>query len=298
MPQTPMKDPDDLVEKLEALVVAVPVISVLFSTLIGFNVGQLATLMVKPFSRNAFRKLNRWGADTWWGWCASASKALHGSRIQVTGDDLPMRENVVCFSNHQQMADIPFLMMLARSKDRLGDMKWIVKKELKHVPGVGWGMSFLDCVYVDRSWTSDEEHIMNTFATLRDEHVPVWLMIFPEGTRIQAQKIKASQEYARKGGLFEPRHVLLPRTKGFSAAVQGLRGHITAIYDVTIGYKEGVPSLWQFIQGFGDEAHLHVKRFPVDGVPSSTEDLSNWLIERYKEKDALLDRFYAKGSFA
>lgn len=298
MPQKPMKDPDDLKKKLEALSVAVPAISFLFSTLIGFNMGQLATLGIKPFSRKGFRKLNRWGADTWWGWCASMAKAIHGSRIHVTGDDLPMRENVVCFSNHQQMADIPFLMMLARSKDRLGDMKWIVKKGLKHVPGVGWGMSFLDCVYVDRNWTSDEEHIMKTFAVLREEKVPVWLMIFPEGTRIKPQKIKASQEYALKRGLFKPRHVLLPRTKGFAAAVQGLRGHITAVYDVTIGYPDGVPTLWQYIQGFSTEAHLHVRRFPIDSIPSSTEDLSAWLIQRYKEKDELLDGFYKEGSFA
>ena len=292
-----MNDPQEILKKLGGLSLAIPGTCFLFSTLLAFNLGQVASLLVKPASKKGFRKLNRWGADTWWGWCNATAKVMHGTEILVTGDEIPMRENAVCFTNHQQMADIPFLMMLAKSKDRLGDMKWIVKKAIKYFPGVGWGMSFLDCVYVDRNWTADQQRIMDTFSTLREEKVPVWLMIFPEGTRYKTEKLKASREFAHKKGLFEPRHVLLPRTKGFAAAVQGLRGHVTAVYDITIGYSDGIPTLWQYIQGFVTKAHLHVRRFSIDTLPQSTEDLSTWLIKRYEEKDDLLDKFYETGSF-
>lgn len=297
MPQRALDKPEKIAKRVEGLSLGVPSVSFLFSTLLGFNMGQVASLLLRPFSKKAFRKLNRWGADTWWGWCDTLAKGVHGSHICVSGDELPMREDAICFANHQQMADIPFLMMLARSKDRLGDMKWIVKKQIKYVPGVGWGMSFLDCVYVDRTWTADRKRIMDTFATLRDERVPVWLMVFPEGTRIQPHKLKAAQKYAQERGFFYPRHVLIPRTKGFAAAVQGLRGHITAVYDVTMGYPGGVPSIWQYIQGFGKEAHLHVRRYSMETLPESTEDLSAWLVARYEEKDELLEKFYTTGSF-
>ena len=61
------------------------------------------------------------------------------------------------------MADITFLMDFAYRKGRLGDMKWMVKDIIKYVPGVGWGMLFLDCIFVKRDWTTDKESIRKTF---------------------------------------------------------------------------------------------------------------------------------------
>jgi len=108
-------------------------------------------------------------------------------------------------------------------------------------------MQFLDCPFIDREWSSDREHIRSTFAKLVDNRVPMWLVSFVEGTRATRTKLEASREFARSRGLAETRHVQVPRTKGFTASVQGLRGHITAVYDLTIGYEEGVPTLWHWL---------------------------------------------------
>ena len=92
-------------------------------------------------------------------------------------------------------------------------------------------------------------------------------------------------------------HLLVPRTKGFVAAVLGLRGYIDAVYDVTIGYEGGVPTLWQFVEGLPKVAHLHVRRFPMSTLPEADEAVAAWLIARYREKDDLLDGFYRDGRF-
>lgn len=99
-------------------------------------------------------------------------------------------------------------------------------------------------------------------------------------------------------GLPLPNHTLVPRTKGFVATVQGLRSHVTAVYDLTLGYEKGVPSLWQYIQGFARKAHLHVRRYPIDSLPSDDDGIARWLQERFGEKDALLEGFYREGAFA
>jgi hypothetical protein len=91
--------------------------------------------------------------------------------------------------------------------------------------------------------------------------------------------------------------VLVPRTKGFVASVAGLRRHATAIYDVTIGYERGVPTLWQYIKGFAPRAHLHVRRFPIADLPTDDAGLATWLQQRFQEKDSLLERFYRDGRF-
>jgi len=297
MPLPPLTDPTSPGLRARKLAVALPASSFLFGSLLAFNAAQTASLLVKPLSPRAFRGFNRWTADTWWGWCVTGSRLLHAIEIQVSGDLVPSRENAIVIANHQQMPDITFLMMWAREKERLGDLKWIVKDALKLVPGVGWGMVFLDCVFVKRDWTRDRASVERAFEHLVRNRVPLWLISFPEGTRITPEKLEGARAHALERGLTPPRHVLVPRTKGFVASVQALRGHVAAVYDVTIGYEKGVPTLWQYIKGYAPRAHLHVRRFPITELPDEDGALATWLLDRFVEKDQLLEDYYREGSF-
>lgn len=268
-----------------------------FSTLLVCNGLQVLSLVVRPFSARGFRRVNRWIANTWWGACVLWARKCNGTRVVVTGDDLPDRENAIVVSNHQEMSDIPVLMDLALSKRRLGDMKWFVKNPVKYVPGVGWGMLFLDCLFVKRNWTRDRSSILATFDRLRRHATPHWVISFVEGTRARPTKLEASRAFALSRGMQPTRHVLIPRTKGFVATTEGLRGHAQAVYDMTIGYVDGVPSLWQWVQGRVRTVHVHVRRFAAEDLPVDGEALSEWLLERFRVKDELLERFCRDGAF-
>jgi 1-acyl-sn-glycerol-3-phosphate acyltransferase len=267
------------------------------SSLLVFNVAQTLSLALVPFSRRSFRRFNRWCANTWWGWCVIASERFNRTRIIVTGEDLPSDENAFVVSNHQQMPDILALMALARSSGRLGDLKFFVKHALKWIPGLGWGMQFLNCPFLRRNWTKDRATVHRTFETLVRERIPMWLVTFAEGTRATPDKIRASAEWAIDRGLEATRHVQIPRTKGFVATVEGLGEHLHAVYDVTIGYVEGVPTLWQLITGRVRRIHVHVRRFPSDQLPRADRELGDWLLALFLEKDLLLDHYYRCGSF-
>lgn len=298
MPLPPLPDPSRAAERLSGLARAVPVSAFLFSSLLAMNAAQTASLVVRPFSRTSFRKFNRWAAETWWGWCVTSAEVLHDVRQDMSGDDVPPRENALLFANHQQMTDIPFLMAYARTKERLGDLKWFAKDIIKYVPGVGWGMWFLDCPFLKRDWASDRASIEKTFARITEDRLPVWFVTFPEGTRLTEAKADASRRYAEEHGVTPMRHVLIPRTKGFVASIQGLRNHLDAVYDVTIGYERGVPTLWQYINGLVKRAHMHVRRYPVQALPEDDDALATWLLDRFRAKDALLDGYYRTGRFA
>jgi 1-acyl-sn-glycerol-3-phosphate acyltransferase len=266
-------------------------------TLLGFNVLQTLSLCLRLFPGRAFRSFNRWCANTWWGACVWASQRFNGTRLVVTGENLPADENALVLANHQNMPDILALMILARGKRRLGDLKFFVKQALKWVPGVGWGMQFIGCPFLSRDWTADRERIRRTFATLVRESIPVWLVSFAEGTRSTPDKLRANAEWALANGLEATRHVLVPRSKGFAATIEGLGSHLHAVYDVTIGYVDGVPTLWQYITGSVKRIHVHVRRFPIESLPRLEHELRDWLIARYREKDLLLEHYYAHGTF-
>ena len=115
-----------------------------------------------------------------------------------------------------------------------------------------------------------------------------YLNFAEEQAKATLTKLEAAQTYARENGLTVPRHTLVARSKGFAASVEGLRRHIAAVYDLTIAYEKGVPSLWQYIKGSVSRIHLHVRRFPVDELPTLEEDVRQWLMDRWVEKDKLL----------
>jgi 1-acyl-sn-glycerol-3-phosphate acyltransferase len=276
---------------------AATILALGFATLLPFNLLQLLSLALLPFSTRAFRALNRWAAGTWWSWCVVGAERINHTRFIFTGDDVPKRENALLIANHQQMPDIVAMMKFCKAADRLGDMKYFIKKQLKWVPGMGWGLQFLDCLFVERHWASDREQIGRTFARLVKDKVPIHLVSFAEGTRLTPAKLEAAQAYAAEHGLEVPRHTLIPRSKGFSASVEGLRGHLNAVYDLTIAYERGVPTLWQFIEGLVERVHIHVRRFPIDAMPSTETELRAWLLGRWQEKDDLLEHYYATGSF-
>jgi 1-acyl-sn-glycerol-3-phosphate acyltransferase len=297
MPLAPLTDRATGFERAARTVRVLPLVASGFVSLLAFNAAQAASLGLVPFSRRLFRRFNRWCANTWWGWCVAGAEKLNGTRLVITGEDLPTHENALVLSNHQQMPDITTLMALARSKGRLGDLKFFVKHALKWVPGVGWGMQFLNCPFLRRDWTSDRQTIRRTFATLVQERIPMWLVSFVEGTRVTPAKLLENAEWAATRGLDATRHVLIPRTKGFVATIEGLGTHLHAVYDVTIGYVDGVPSLWQYIIGSVRHIHVHVRRFPVAELPSVETELERWLLDLFRDKDRLLDHFYEHGFF-
>lgn len=268
----------------------------LFGSLLAINLLQTASLVLRPFSRRSFRRVNRWSADRFWDWCARTTLSLHRTRVVISGDELPRGENAVVIANHQTMTDVQALFLLARKAGRLGDLKWFVKNSLKYVPGIGWGMVFLDCLFVKRDWTADRGRIDRVFDRVISGRVPLWLISFSEGTRLSAANLARARRYALEHAMAAPRHVLLPHAKGFVASVTGLKGHVSAVYDVTIGYVDGLPSLWQWAKGEMREVHLHVRRYALEELPAAPEALAGWLRERFEEKDARLDRFYAAGS--
>lgn len=40
--------------------------------------------------------------------------------------------------------------------------------------------------------------------------------------------------------------------------------------------------------------HFHIRRHSIDTIPTSDEDLENWCIEKWKEKEKTLEKFYQK----
>lgn len=256
------------------------------------NLVQAVSFVFLPFAPGFTRRINRECARLWFNSLVFCLFAL-GVKIRETGDDLPAGENVFFVANHQAMADIPVVLSVARKRGRTGDTKWFVKDPLKWVPGIGWGLILLDCLFVKRNWAADRESVMGVFARLRESGSPFWVMSFLEGTRSTPQKIAKSQAYARRQNLTPLRHLLMPRTKGFEATLEGLGGKVQAVYDCTIAYDGPPPNLLGLFYRTR-KIDVFVRRFPIAAVGPSPQA---WVNQLFVEKDRLLDNFISSGAF-
>jgi len=224
----------------------------------------------------------------------------HGAmKVKYYGDSLPLRESAFVSANHLSLTDWLIIFGLATRKGRAGCSRFFAKGSLRWVPGYGLALMLHGHLIMQRNWLKDERTIQQTFARIHRLQLPVWIVSFLEGTRMNANKLKHSQHYSREHNLPELKHVLVPRVKGFIATLSSLRTVLDAVYDITIGYENGrVPTLWELASCAANATvHVHVRRFVLADLPKDVAGLSKWCMELYVTKEALLEHFHKHGRF-
>lgn len=256
------------------------------------NLLLIFTLPILPFSRKSFQTLNKWLVTFWWSF-GSWILDLAGFHYTIVGDSFRSDESAVIICNHRSMLDIPAIAHLARIRRRLTDIKWVVKEEVKYLPGLGLGLMVIGSLFLKRNWTRDRERIQSAFKRITGQGDPFLLVLFPEGTRFSKVKVesaKAVRHFSMRN-MKRFSHVLFPKLKGFVAAVQLLRSNIDAIYDITIIYpREGTLGKDYFL-GKLESVTIHIKRTDIKELPEDEASLGEWLVEAFRQKEELFQEF-------
>src|SRR6266498_1070309 len=79
------------------------------------------------------------------------------------------------------------------------------------------------------------------------------------------------------------------------------------LYDLTIGlegvkrgqFPEEIYTLRKiYFEGqYPRNIHLHIRRYAISEIPEDEDKFTEWLRQRWIEKDALMEEFYSKGRF-
>ena len=262
----------------------------IFVPLVGINFFQFVSILWKSASPYWFRRYNSFWARIYWSYVAWMAQTFGGLTLQISGDELPANENAVMLANHQSAVDTIVQLMLGWRYRRLGDMKFFIKDIIKWIPGPGWGMIFLECIFMKRNWNEDRKRVVKQLHRFQTGRVPVWVIIYPEGTRLRPSRLALAQEFASKQGVAKPLRVLIPRVRGFQATLEGLQDHLQAVYDVTIAYPGQAPSLWDLLAGQVGQIKVEVRRYPLEDVPTDGEGCAAWLQQLFRDKDQRLQQ--------
>lgn len=160
-------------------------------------------------------------------------------------------------------------------------------------------------IFVKRNWEKDRSGIEQTFESFKKYQFPAWIVSFVEGSRFSSIKKQESKQYCVQNNYPPLEHVLFPRSKGFTATMMAFKNsYIKVVYDFTIAFQHDLKGFGHSIAitdaMFSNIEHFRVfidcKRYLISELPNSEEGLSQWLKERYYEKDAFLKSMKYKWS--
>ncbi|KDQ63833.1 hypothetical protein JAAARDRAFT_54021 [Jaapia argillacea MUCL 33604] len=199
---------------------------------------------------------------------------------------------IVFIANHQVYSDWWYAWNLMYFMNVHKDVFIVLKKSLKWVPFVGWGMQFFDFIFLARSWASDRLHLASQLASLgrraEQDDLPLSFVLYPEGTLVSRDTRPISKKFADKMGIPDMTHTLLPRSTGLHYSLRSLAPRMPdlELLDVTVAYP-GIPPLaygqsyYTLRSIFCDRTpppsiHMHIRRFKVaDDVPIGDLSASN-----------------------
>lgn len=153
--------------------------------------GTMAVLL-SPFSKRV-----SFHAGTVWAWLLCR---LNFMWVTVKGrQHIKKGQSYVIMSNHQSHFDV-----LAFYGHWGGQFRWVIKQELRKVPGLGWGCDSMGHIFIDRS--NRERAIASLEAARPILMGGVSVMFFPEGTRSRDGRLHAF----KKGGFMMALQLGLP----------------------------------------------------------------------------------------
>lgn len=262
-------------------------------------------LTLRPFNRQLYRKIN-------WYLCFSIYSQLVFMGDWWSGTDIVLyidrkefdqyygKEHAYCVMNHTYEIDWLLGWMITDRLHLLGNCKAYAKKVIQYMPVLGWCWKFSEFCFLERSFDKDRETIDRQINCLCDHPDPMWLLLFPEGTRFTPAKHKASLEFAKQHNLEPLQHHLIPRTRGFIASLRSMRGKVPALYDIELAFKEDAPNkptITTLLFGKPVTAHMYFKRILLDTLPEGEKELDLYLKDMFQRKDKLRDSFIKTGDF-
>ncbi|KAI1872667.1 hypothetical protein JX265_005547 [Neoarthrinium moseri] len=267
------------------------------------DVALSLLLPVKLIAPNLVYNISSGIASSVWKWVQVIFERVNGANITISGDKLPKGESAIVIANHVTWADFYMIQALAVRAGMLGRCRWFAKIQLRVVPFLGWGLWAMGMPMVSRNWMRDQRELDRVFSGIVGRKWPTWLISFSEATRFTPQKYEETKVWCTQNDRPVPKHLLYPRTKGFITTVQHLRKapHVKAVYDLTIAYQHGdefheAPNMWETLKlsdissQHGYKFHVHARRFPLEELPHTDEELAKWLECRWVEKGEWLDR--------
>lgn len=251
---------------------------------IYFSISSIFSLILLPLSKTTSLSVKT--SKVWMFSTFIFIKLLFVRNVRLHYDPKILNFNKILFlSNHVNNLDW-FFIWLSLNTLKKRNIFFNAKKNLFLYGNImkKFSGNNTNFVFLKRDLNYDYITLVNSCNQLKNlrEYVNV---LFPEGTLFYKKSttilnIKRSQN---RNLAYMPKHVLVPKTKGFEILIQQLGDNLDGLINCTLRYSKNI-SVTNFIKG--EKTFIDIY---LDSVEIPDEDYSGFLLNLFKEKDRLID---------
>lgn len=269
------------------------------SALAGCVLECLSYMFIRPISQKIHRQIYTQVSRSYFLVGTVLLERWACIKFKTYGTQLDPSKSYLAILNHRSNMDwllgIAYISRLGAPYP--GNAKCVVKSSLAKVPLFGYLLVFAEFLFLARDWNRDKDAFLNHLKSLRtysESGNPLFLVLYPEGTRLDANKLAYSNEYAKSMQINPTQNVLLPRYKAFTSIVSTLRDQLDGVVDTTFIFEGGVPTVSNSMAGTcKSTVHSYVKYYAMKDLPEGEGELQEWLLNRWYEKDTLIAAYNA-----
>lgn len=218
---------------------------------------------------------------------------LADTKQEIIFSDSNLIDIIIC--NHISSIDYIILISLLKYFN-IYEYNFILKKSINYIPGLGFIMYTNTDIKINRKWEDDKElinsqlsNIINDEIIITDNKSKKVLIIFPEGTRFNENKLLESQKYAIENNYEKYNNLLFPKTKGLWYIINYLSNNhlLGKIWDLTIIYsnKKSFYNLFNHL----DSIYLIIKEIKLLDNYQDKDIFKKWVLNIWKIKDNIID---------
>ncbi|ADM11415.1 acylglycerol-3-phosphate acyltransferase-like protein [Encephalitozoon intestinalis ATCC 50506] len=242
------------------------------------------------FNRPLCIQLSSFFAYTLWtltSWMFNLSSTVNGA-VSLGN------ESYLVISNHLGSVDFILINEITRKSGMMAHAKYAIKDGLRIFPIFYQIVVYLGFLVLKRSFEKDKKKIIEYLRFFDVSNLPIWFVLYPEGSRFTEKLKLESWRYSDKKGMIRLNNVLFPRYKGFKLICEQLRNsRIKKIVDITFSYSEGeVPPLWKFL--FWDTKgsfNCDIRTVLINEI----DDYEEFLYKSFERKDLLIEKWNSTG---
>lgn len=100
---------------------------------------------------------------------------MMGCRVVISGDDINPDDGAILIMNHRNRLDWFFLWsaLLHATKPPAHRCKFVLKSDVRIIPGIGWGLQMAGYLFIHRNWEKDKallKRSLDYFKALKNKY--------------------------------------------------------------------------------------------------------------------------------
>lgn len=231
---------------------------------------------------------------------------LHGFKMEpyLNNNDIGKKMNMnpelvdVIICNH--MSEIDWVIVLAYLEHfKIDSYNLVLRKGLIYWPGLGLIVYSNKDILLDRNWELDQKHLTKQINCIQPTGKKEVILIFPEGTRINNNKLILAQKYSKESNIPIFNNLLVPKFKGIYTIINVLASKqmLGRIWDITLiapKYMRTSFDISDMMGSFFGPIYADIRELTLESNFQNLETFKLWFIKNWQIKDSIIDNYKEK----